>query len=459
MLSPEIQSEILALRFTQKLSCRAIARRFSINRKTVRNVIERRSVLLHPVRRRRSSQLDPYRDAVASLVKETPDTTAIVILQRLRDQGYEGGITVLRQLVRQEKQNARQQKEAFFKMNFPPGQVAQVDWGEFGNVFGDGVKIHCFVMVLSYSRMIYLEFTRCQKFEDFIRCHQNANAYFGELVAKEYWYDNMPTVVSKRIKSIVHFNPKFLSYAGHHRFMPYACNLAKGNEKGQVENGIKYIRMNFWPNRKFKDFNDLCEQAKEWRDQIANLREHGASRKIPKFVFEHDEKKALLPANTERFDTTEEFSKKVPPNFHLIYETNQYSVPWKLVGCSVSIRADENKIQFFYQDQIVATHSRSYLKHRVYTNFEHEKGLIEIKPKGEHAHLQSQIAQLESLGPCLKQYIECLHYSPKSLRREVSQLLGLSAIYQKDIFLTEVDNQIEQPPAKAGGITCRLKPV
>lgn len=80
-------------------------------------------------------------------------------------------------------------REAFLRLEFALGECAQVDWGEFGDVFHDGIKIHCFVMVLCYSRMTYIEFTRSERFEDFIRCHENAFNYFGG-VPKECWYDN-----------------------------------------------------------------------------------------------------------------------------------------------------------------------------------------------------------------------------------------------------------------------------
>jgi hypothetical protein len=316
--------------------------------------------------------------------------------------------------------------------------------GEFGDVFGDGGKIHCFVMVLSYSRLLYIEFTRREKFEDLIRCHENAIRYFDGLVPTECWYDNMPTVVSKRVKRDVQFNPKFLNYAGHHHFRPYACNLARGNEKGRVENGVKFIRSNFWHNRKFKNFEDLCVQAASWRDQTANLREHGATRKIPKLLFEHDEKSKLRKANPVPYETNEVLLKSVPPSFHVTYETNLYSVPWTLVGCPVTLHVDTNEIRIYFQDGLVARHTRSYLKHqKPFTMPEHEEGLTTIKPQGKVARFESQIAQLETYGPSLKQYLQCLRHSQRSLRREVSRLLGLGEVHGRNVLVETVDSLLK----------------
>jgi len=120
------------------------------------------------------------------------------------------------------------------------------------------VKIHCFVMVLCYSRLIYIEFTRSEKFEQFIRCHENAIRYFENLVPEICWYDNLPTAIAEHVGKLTRFNPRFYAYVAHHQLSAHACNQGKGHEKGRVEDGVKYIRSNFWKGRTFKDFEDLC---------------------------------------------------------------------------------------------------------------------------------------------------------------------------------------------------------
>ncbi|MGK5085469.1 IS21 family transposase, partial [Bdellovibrionota bacterium FG-1] len=248
------------------MKVRSIARQLGVNRKSVKRVINRRSVALEVTPFKRASRLDPFKEQLTALLKQDPETTGMVLLQRIRDQGYDGGYTILKEWVRASRLKQRPQKEAFFKIDFALGQTAQVDWGEFRDVFGVGVHVHCFVMVLCYSRLLYIEFTRSEKFEAFIRCHENAIRYFDSLVPHECWYDNLPTAVAERMGKLTRFNARFLAYAGHHHIQPYACNVAKGNEKGRVEDGVKYIRLSFWHNRNFKNFEDLCNQASQWRD-------------------------------------------------------------------------------------------------------------------------------------------------------------------------------------------------
>jgi transposase len=458
MLPPEKQAEILSLFFTKKMKVRAIARKLGVNRKSVERVLARRSVAIGLQPFNRSSILDPYKAQIESLFKEDAEMTGVVALQRIRDKGYGGGYTILQDWIKAKRLRESPAKEAFFKIDFPVGLAGQVDWGEFGDVFGDGIKIHCFVMVLCYSRLLYIEFTRSEKFEEFIRCHENAIAYFENLVPEQFWYDNLPAAVTERVGKLIRFNYRFLAYAGHHYFAPHACNKGKGNEKGRVEDGVKYIRSNFWPGRKFVDFEDLCRQAIEWRDKTANLREHRATRKIPRLIFDAEEKVKLNPANPIAYERDQVFSLEVRPDFHITYETNQYSVPWTLVGCVLTVRINSTAIKVFYNERFITEHSRCYLKYqKPFTKPEHEKGLLELKPQGKNAHLNWQIQTLESYGEPLKKYLECLQHSQRSLKKEISRLLALGTVYGEKELANAVDNLLKRGTIGADQVELLLK--
>ncbi len=285
MLNPKTQSEILYAYFSESKSIRKIARDFELNRKSVYRVIKRGKVEVEKSYSERGSILDEYMDELTALVHSKDKLSIKVIFLSLRKKGYSGCYTVVREQVAKIRGKLHQikPKEAFFTLDFGVGEASQIDWGEFGEPFEEGVKIHCFVMVLCYSRLLYIEFTRSERFEEFIRCHENAYKYFGKKRTVEQWYDNLPTAVSERKGRLVRFNSRFYAYAGHHRFKPVACNLARGNEKGRVENGVKFVRNNFWPGKTFKNFEDLQIQACTWRDEIANKREHGKSSFLPTF--------------------------------------------------------------------------------------------------------------------------------------------------------------------------------
>ncbi len=181
MLSTQDQAEILTLYYTEKKSIRMIAQQIGCNRMTVKKVLDRRSIK-HPkdIKRCRASILDPYKEKIDDFLKKDPHITATSMLNQLRNDGYMGGYWGLRRYVYTKKLEFARPRQAFLRLEFSPGECAQVDWGEFGNVFGDGVKVHCFAMVLCFSRLLYLEFTRSEKFEEFIRCHENAFKFLAE---------------------------------------------------------------------------------------------------------------------------------------------------------------------------------------------------------------------------------------------------------------------------------------
>lgn len=438
MLSPEIQADILSRYFVRHEGVRKIARECGVTRKTVRALIERRSVLLTRRTGQKTSILDPFKPKVLEFLRRDCHIPVRTIMQHLRKDGYMGGYTILRDWVSLQRANVRRPREAFLSLEFSPGECAQVDWGEFGDVFHDGSKIHCFVMVLCFSRLLYVEFTRSEKFEEFIRCHENAFRYFGGRVPKECWYDNLASAVTDRMGSIIRFNARFMAYMGHHGIRPHACNPARGNEKGRVEDGVKYIRGSFWAGRNFTDFDDICNQSWEWLDNFANYREHRATRKIPALHFEREEKAALSPMNPDKFDTDEVFSRVVPPNYLIHYDTNRYSVPWTLVGMTITVRVSDRRIRIFYNEQFITEHDRSFKKHQKFVKVEHERGLLERKPGlSREGH---QIAAVKNIGPALKSYLTHLRSGQRSVRYEVSRILALATIYGEP----EVNNAAEE---------------
>lgn len=426
VLTPEQQAEILTQYFTDKQSIRSIAREMGVDRKTIKRVIARRSVTMARKSPGRRSQLDPFKELIDGMLQKDPRIAATVVFDRIRERGFTGGQTIVNVYVRKVRGTMLRPREGFLRLEFMPGEVVQVDWGEFGDVFGDGVKIHCFAMVLAYSRMIYIEFTRSEKFEEFIRCHENAFRFFGG-APRECWYDNLATAVADRMGGLIRFNSRFMAYMAHHGTRPHACNVARGNEKGRVEDLIKYIRSSFWSARVFKDFDDLVEQSIVWRNQKANSREHRSTRRVVRIMFETEEKGKLLALNPVPYDTDEIFSRHVTQDFHIQYESNRYSVPWTLVGMTVTVRVNPREIKVFYHQKFICSHGRSYRKNQVLTTESHRAGLLERKPGV--ARESWQLSFIKNLGSQMSDYVELIRQGPRSIKYELNRLVGLTTVY------------------------------
>lgn len=436
MLEPSIQAEILRLFYAQNLSRRQIAKKLSINRITVRKVINRGSVCLQGKKRtRRATILEPYLPLITTLLQEAPNRSAVNILQHLRPAGYTGSISTLRLYLQSMRPGPT--PKVYTKLTFHPGEAAQVDWGEFGDVFGNGTKVHVFVMVLCWSRMLYLEFTQRETLPTLLRCYERAVNFFGG-VCKEYWHDNMPTVVVEHISHLVRFTNSFLAYAGFRHFKPIACNPGAGNEKGRVEDGVKLIRNQFWPGRNFKDMVDLNQQAIIWRDTFANRREHATTKKVPELLFAQ-EKQALLPLSGESYDTDEVVSAKVSKFHRVRFEGNTYTVPWTMVGKTATIRADDTHVLVYYCHKRIAKHQREYQKGKDIIKSEHQPN-----HKSASHGANDNLETVKRFGPHTCRYLELIAAGNRSIRTEVKELLCLSTVYGIDEVEKSIASLLEQ---------------
>jgi transposase len=232
LLPAATQAEILRLYYAEGWARSRIARHLGVHRQSVRKVVARRSVALtRAAPRPRATLLTPFHARIAALLAQDPERSALNVLQPLRAEGYRGGISILRAHLARPR--PRPPREAFVSLTFAPGEAAQVDWGEFGDVFGLGRPVHACVMVACTSRLLTVEFTFAQTLEAFLRCHERALGFFGGAF-REVRYDNLATAVAERHDRLVRFHPRFLAYAGHHGFRPVAGTPGRPNEKPQA---------------------------------------------------------------------------------------------------------------------------------------------------------------------------------------------------------------------------------
>ena len=273
----------------------------------------------------RSSLLDPYKDQLLQWLEHHP-YTAQQCFQRLREQGYPGGYSILTDYIRKLRPV---RKPAFLTLAFAPGECAQVDWGSYGTISVGSTRrrLSFFVMVLCYSRLLYVEFTVSQTMEHFLACHQHAFEYFGHRVPQTMMVDNLRSAVLQRIVGEAPvFNPTYQAFADHYGFTIKACAVGKGNEKGRVENGVGYVKKNFLNGLTLGDFSTLPPAARLWLDETANVRQHGETRQRPLDRFA-EEKAALSPITAPAFDIGRIHALRASNQFRVRLETNRYSVP------------------------------------------------------------------------------------------------------------------------------------
>jgi len=437
-MNAELWAEIRRLFAIEKLSRSAIAGRLRVDRKTVRRALT--SEQTPPSRAPaapRASKLDAFKSYLQNRLKEYPELNGVKLLIEIKKIGYQGGYSQLKrylQTIRPEK------SETFLRIETLPGEQAQVDWANCGSIrVGSALRnLSCFVMVLSYSRMIYLEFTLSQCLEDFLACHVRALRFFKG-IPKKMLYDNLKAVVVSRVGKEIRFNPKFMDFAGYCLFEPVACGIARGNEKGKVESGIKYIRGSFLEGREIVDWADLQREAVIWRDTVANVRIHGTTRQRP--VDRYAQEESLLQALPGKdYDASIIRPVKATNQAFVIFDVNAYSVPWQLSSKILTLKATSHEISVFDGPNLIASHPRSYEKHLYFEKPEHRQGLLASKRAAQTAKLNDAFL---SLGDLAKKYLEGLLHAELHLAHHLQKIMDMVGRYGKTEVLQAINHALQ----------------
>lgn len=435
-MDPRLWAEIRRLYFVEKMSKSEIARLKVIDRGTVKRAIESKSPPRYKPPAKKHSKLDPYKGKISELLSEYPSLSVVRILEEIKKDGYQGGRSILSDYVLKVRGPKR---EKFLRIETLPGEQAQCDWGNFGYVYFGEYKrpLSCFVMTLSFSRLVYLEFTVSQRLEDFIRCHVNAFNFYGG-VPKEILYDNLKQVVLLREGKEIHFNPEFMAFAGTYLVHPVPCRPGRGSDKGKTESGIKYVRNNFWAGRKFEDFWDIKKQSVDWRDNTANQRIHGTTHEKPALRFER-ERTYLQPLPPHTYDCSIPIPVKSSKDCRIKFDSNIYSVPFRYGLKVLTVKATPDKVNIYCDSKFVCSHSRSYLKYQVIENPAHYKGLIGRKASARPFKLRDEFF---SLGKGAEEYFKGLIHADINLTRHLDRILKLRHEYGKTEVLGAIDHAL-----------------
>ena len=259
-------------------SIKGIARELGVSRNTVRATLRRQGPP-HYERRPCPSKLDPHRDYLIARLAEFPELSAKQLLAEIRARGYAGGISILKDFTRPYRVP---RKGPVVRFETPPGEQAQCDFGELGMhaVRGVRTRVYLFVMVLGFSRYMYVEATADARSATFLACHARAFASFGGM-PREVLYDNAKICALEHSRTVVTFNEALLDFAGRFAFRPRLCRPARPQTKGKVERMIGYVKDAGLVGRTFTDLPDMNAQLMAWLEAEANVREHATTGERP----------------------------------------------------------------------------------------------------------------------------------------------------------------------------------
>jgi transposase len=422
MIDYELYCKIRHLKDHEGLSGHQIAGELAMDPRTVGKWLARERFCQRKASLR-ASKLDPFKNEITRML-EAHAFTAAQILVRIREQGFDGGYSIVKDYVRAIRPPKR---PAYLTLAFAPGECAQVDWGSYGSVAVGNTRrrLSFFVMVLCYSRMLYVEFTVSQSLEHFLACHKNAFDFFGR-VPQKIMVDNLKSAVLRRILGRAPvFNPRYLDFANHYGFTIAACNLGRGNEKGRVENAVGYVKKNFLAGLEISDFAALGPAVRNWLETVANVRIHGETRKKPGQLFEA-ERPCLLPLPANTFDIGTVSQQRASSQFRIRLDTNRYSVPAEYAERRLTIKTDPDRICVYAGEKLIARHIRSYDRYQDFEDPDHPKALLAQRKK---ARDQKIFMRFIALSPRADLYYRKLAERRMNPNEQVRKIVALSEIY------------------------------
>lgn len=426
-MDSELWANIRRLHLSEHLSKSAVARQLDIHRDTVR-----RALAAHDgppknglPRLAVASKLDAFKPHLAERIAQFPDIPGTTLFREIRGQGYAGSMSILWEHLQTVRPGT---PKAFLRLETLPGEFAQVDWAHCGTIaIGNRTwRLSCFLMVLSYSRMLYLEFTLSQSMEAFLTGHVHAFEFFGG-VPRKINYDNLKSVVLSRVGRDIRFHPRFMDFAGYYLFEPIPCKVRAGWEKGKVESAVKFVRSSFLAGRSITTVGEINEQAHLWRDVQANPRNHGATRERPvdRFV---GEKPKLQPLPPKPYDTAFVDTVGVNRQALIHFDANRYTVPSAFAGKSLTLKADVAQVSLFDGPRPVAVHLRSYEKHRLIEDPAHHQKLLAERKKARGARAHTDFL---SLAPHCAPYLTGLVAAELNLPAHLEKIMDLVHRYGK----------------------------
>jgi transposase len=422
-IAPDLVARILRLHAAEKWRVGTIARQLHVHHDVVRRVLAGNSAG-HPWPLR-PSRIDPYRPFLLETLTKFPTLTSARLLGMLAERGYVGSASHLRHLVA--GMRPRPAAEAYLRLRTLPGEQAQVDWGHFGHLqIGRARRpLMAFVVVLSYSRRIFLRFFLDAHGSTFIRGHAEAFCAFGGC-ARVVLYDNLKSAVLERRGEAIRFNPALLEFAAHYRYEPRPVAVARGNEKGRVERAIRYVRDSFFAARTYTDLDELNAQARQWCEGAASDRRWPQDPALSVREAFRAEQANLLVLPEREYALAERRAVTAGKTPYVRFDLNDYSVPHTHVRRALSLLADEQRVRILDGAQELASHVRSWDRGQQIEQPVHIEALVDHK-RAARAHRACD--RLAQAAPASVEFMRRAAERGERLRAMTSALTSLLERY------------------------------
>lgn len=439
MISPQLAAEIRRLATVEGWPTGRIARHLRVHHSTVRRVLAQGPIPPGSTTgevSRRASMLDGFLPWLREQLDRYPALPASQLYEMARRRGYPGGADHFRHRLAELGLRPKKAPEAFFELRTLPAEQAQVDWADFGRrkVRGGTRRLFAFVMVLSFSRHLFVRFSFDARLPSFLAGHVEAFTAFGG-VPRRLLYDNLKSAVLERVGEGIRFHPRLLGLADAHRYDPRPVAPRRGNEKGRVERSIRYLRGAFFPLRAHLELDALNAEARRWCAGVAACRPWPQDRRLTVEQAWRQEQPLLLPLPADRFPCHEQIVACVRRTPYVAFDANRYSIPHDRIDRTLTILADLDEIRIFDRETEIATHRRCWDKGQLIELPQHLEALWQAKRK---ARLHRNQDRLLRAVPAAQQLLVALAKRQRHLATAVDHLLRLLDEHGRDELMLAI---------------------
>ena len=437
MISPETEARIHRLYFKESWRVGTIAHELGVHHSTVRRVLSQAGVELS--NKQRPARIDRYQPFILETLDKHPRLSAARLYQMVQERGYVGSPDHFRHMI--SRIRPQPASEAFARLKTLPGEQAQVDWADFGKVeIGRATwRLSAFLMVLSWSRSVFVRFYLSQKMSWFLWGHESAFRYIGG-VPRVILYDNLKSAVVRRRGDAINFNETLLAFSRHYGFEPRPVAPYRGNEKGRVERAVRYVRDSLFAGLSWVDLEDLNAKADRWMDDIAQARPWPDDKTTTVGEAHAEERDRLRVLAEDGFACEERVEVRIPKQPYARFERNDYSVPSELVRRTLVVFANKDRIRIFDGEKLVAEHPRSFDKGSVVETAEH---LSELKEKKRRARKGMALDRLQRAVPQIEQMIIALAERGENIGSMVARLTDLLDAYGSTALIEAVKEALD----------------
>jgi transposase len=380
MISRALEAEILRLHHAEGWPVGTLSRQLHVHHSTVRRVLGQAGIAAaHHCTR--PQMVEPFVPFIQETLARYPTLRASRLYRMVRERGYPGGADHFRAIVA--RYRPRQAVEAYLRLRTLQGEQGQIDWAHFGKLMVGRARrpLMAFVMVLSYSRHLFVRFYLSATMASFLDGHVQAFTYFNA-VPRTLLYDNLRSAVLERVHDAIRFHPTLLELAAWYHFQPRPVAVARGNEKGRVERSIRFVRERFFAARRFTDMADLNAQALEWCSGEAAERPCPEDRTRSVRACFEEEQPRLLSLPTEPFPCQERVMVRAAKTPYVRFDLNDYSIPHTHVRRTLELLATLQSVRIVDGAEVIAVHARSFDRGAQIEDAAHIQALVDHKRAG-----------------------------------------------------------------------------